>query len=152
MSEDRQAIIDEYGEVDRLAKLWQPQVNPHLKRKAELQSIIEGWYVDHPADQTALEQGREYQLEVSERHNQRELTEAARQKAFYKFQRLRTATTAGKISRFPVFSVFSVTLADIKKHLGEACLDQIAPSARTGPRTYKVVAKAAASSVAVKAA
>jgi transcriptional regulator GlxA family with amidase domain len=141
---ERQAAIDRYGEARRQYSLWSAPVNPHAAELAEAKAAIEALYVDHPADQRDLAEGLKYQLDVSERHFERELTPDAKQKAFYKFQRLRIIEKGDKIVRFPVFSVFSVTLDAIEKHLGEKYLDLIAPKHRTGPRTYKAIAKEAA--------
>jgi len=139
----RQAAIDRFGEADRLMKLWRAPVNPHQQERAQALAALETLYESHPAEETDVAQGESYQLEVSARHHQRELTDEAKQNAFYKLQRLRTIVK-GKIERFNVFSVFSVTLEAIEKHLGEPYLDSIAPKKRTGRRTYKAVAKAAA--------
>lgn len=141
---ERQAAIDRFGEAKRQYSLWSAPVNPHAAELAEAKAAIEALYVNHPADQRDLSEGLKYQLEVSEKHFERDLTEEAKQKAFYKFQRLRTLEKGDKIVRFKVFSVFSVTLAAIEKHLGEKYLDAIAPKHRTGQRTYNTVAKEAA--------
>lgn len=139
----RQQAIDRYGEADRQYKLWKAPVNPHAEELAEAKAAIEALYETHPAEEGDVAEGLQYQLAVSKRQNERDLTDEARSKAFYRFQRLRTIDK-GKIVKFPVFSVWSVTLDAIKKHLGESFLDSIAPQHRTGRRTYTVVAKQAA--------
>jgi hypothetical protein len=139
----RQIAIDRFGEADRQYRLWKAPVNPHAEELAAATVAIQAIWENEPAEQGYLEDGLKYRLEVSKRQNERYLTCEARSKAFYKFQRLRTIER-GKIVRFPVFTVFSVTLDAIKKHLGEPFLDSIAPAARTGRRTFRIVAKEAA--------
>lgn len=147
---ERQAIVDEFGEVKRQADLWKPTVNPHLKRLSELSAIIQGWYEKHPADQADLFLGASYQLEVKPCQFERNLTVSAIRKAFDRFKKLKIFDSAGKPAKFDPFTVFSVTQAAIKDRLGEPFLDEIAPKQRTGRRTFSVVPRAAA--VPVKAA
>ncbi len=138
----RSAVIDEYGEKLRLAKLWTPSVNPHLVRLAELGAVIDGWYADFPAEQNDTQEGALYRLEVRPRQFERELSTDAR------------ATVFRSLKRHGVnpFTVFLVTQAEIMKHLGEAFLDSVAPKTRTGRRTFSVLAKAAPAVALKKAA
>ena len=143
----RETAIDRFGEADRLYRLWKAPVNPHAAELAAAKAAVMDLYADLPADQAAIDEGGRYQVEVSERHNQRTLTEDGLAKAFYKMQRIRTVE-GNKIVRFNPFSVFSVTLEAIRKHLGEPFLDAIAPAERTGPRTYRVAARMPAAKAA----
>ena len=68
------AVIDEYGEELRLARLWTPPVNPHLARVAELAAIIDGWYGDFPAEKPDTQEGVSYRLEVKPRQFERTIT------------------------------------------------------------------------------
>jgi len=140
---DRQAIIDEFGEVDRLMKLWKPQVNPHAKRRTELLAVMESWYVDHPAEEGDLIEGALYQVEVKPRKKHRTMTPAAYKKAFERFRKL-VALDGKTPVKFDPFTVFSTTLEAIKKHLGKHFLDEIAPEEQTGTRDFIAVAKAPA--------
>jgi len=140
---ERRRLVDLYGETVRLASLWQPQVNPHLAKLEELETAIAGWYTDYPADQGDVVRGARYQLEVKAQQFQRTITPQARSKVFYKMRMVKTVV-AGKIQRIDPFAFFTVTQDAIKKILGEAFLDQIAPRARTGRRVFDVVALAPA--------
>jgi len=129
----RQAIVDEFGEVDRKVKLWTPAVNPHLQRRAELQAVIESWYTDYAAGLSDVQQGKLYQLEVSPKQWQQTLTAATQAKAFSLIKRAKLIDP---------FTIFTTTLAAIKSQLGQPFLDQNVPKDRSGRRTITVVAKA----------
>ena len=129
----RQAIVDEFGEVDRKVKLWTPSVNPYLQRRAELQAVIESWYTDYAAGLGDVQQGKLYQLEVSPKQWQQTITAATQAKAFQLIKRAKLIDP---------FTIFTTTLASIKTHLGQAFLDSHVPRNRTGRRTITVVAKA----------
>ncbi len=137
------AVIDEYGEELRLARLWTPPVNPHLARVAELAAIIDGWYGDFPAEKPDTQEGVSYRLEVKPRQFERTITAEGWSKAFYRLRLLKVLDAKGKLQRFDPFTVFRTTQEVITKHLGEAFLDSIAPKQRTGRRTFEVIAKAA---------
>lgn len=144
----RQAILNEYGETDRLLRLWTPPVNPHAARRAELHAIIQSWYVSLPAAETASLDSKQYHLDVKPCQFQRDMGPAAQAKAFRAFQDLdviRAVKGKSKLVKFDPFEVFSTTQAAITSYLGEAFLDEIAPKQRTGQRTFSVVAKAAPS-------
>jgi|GEM_PF-2675811 len=129
----RQAIVDEYGEVDRKVKLWTPTVNPHLQRRAELQAVIESWYEDYAPGLGGIQQGKQYQVEVSPQQWQQSLTAETQAKAFALIKRAKLIDP---------FTIFTTTLAALKSHLGQAFLDSHVPRNRTGRRTITVVAKA----------
>jgi hypothetical protein len=129
----RQAVIDEYGEVDRQARLWTPSVNPHLARKQQLEAIIQSWYTELDAKTAAIDEGALYRLEVSAKENRRNMTPAVYSKAFARMKKLKV----------DVWGCFSTTQAAIKKHLGESFLDELAPKEPRGERNLKVIAKAA---------
>jgi len=129
----RQAIIDEFGEADRQARLWTPSVNPHLARRAELAAIIESWYASAPPETSETLDGRSYRLEVKPCQYQRKLTPVVFLEAFKRLKKL----------KLDPFAVFTATQEALRKYLGEPFLDEFAPKERTGRRTFDVVAKAA---------
>lgn len=126
------SLIDEFGEIERQLALWKPPANPYAQRRKELLSIMEDWYVSHPAADGDVLQGRLYQLEVTPRYFERETTPTFYRKAF-------NAIRAAKI--VDPFTVFTATLGAIEKHLGLPYLDANAPRERTGIRRFSVVAK-----------
>lgn len=126
----REQIVDEFGELDRLLRLWEPQVNPHQARHAELEATILGWYETAPATESVVIVGRAYQLEVSARGFKRPFTEPAKLKAFRLLK---------KVKDLDVMQFFSVSLADVKTYLGQAFLDQNVPRVQTGARQLNVV-------------
>ena len=129
----RQAVVDAFGEADRQAKLWTPPVNPHLAERAKQLAIIDSWHTDSPADQAFVEEGKLYRLEVSPRQFQRPTGPRLFAEAYRRLKRL----------KIDPFEVLYATLDALKKHLGEPFLDEFAPKARTGRRSYTPVAKAA---------
>lgn len=106
-------------------------------------AALEASYIDFPAERGDIAEGAKYQVRVSPRQNQRELTPKSISLAFYKMRLIKTVVD-GVTVRFDPFTVFTATLDAIKKHLGQAYLDEIAPEQRTGRRTYIAVAKAEA--------
>jgi hypothetical protein len=128
-SPSRKQIVDEYGEVDRKLRLWQPQQNPHQARHAELEAIILSWAADEPAYQSKVVSGLAYQVEVSARGMRSTFTPAAQAKAYELL----------KHAKVPLMQFFSLTLAEAKAHLGPEFVLTNIPKLQTGPRSVNVV-------------
>jgi hypothetical protein len=139
---DRQAIIDELGEVERQFRLWTPGVNPHAARLAELNAIVDSWYKAFDPELSDVQESPRYRLEIKPCQFKRDLTPEAEAAAFLKLKRVKVQDGSGKLVPLDLFSLFHLTQAIIVKYLGEAYLDEIAPQKRTGRRTYKLVPKA----------
>lgn len=139
-ADSRQAIIDRYGEAVRLSRLWRPAVNPHSAEVQALEGIIASWYESESpleAENAQVLEGQLYRLEVKPRQFQRQITTEALRKAYSKLQK------QFRVTKTDIFSVFTATQESLRKYLGEPYLDSIAPKARTGRRTFSVVAKEA---------
>ena len=61
LSPEQRTLVDEFGELDRKYRLW----NPDLKRYEALKHIIKPWFRDLPGDQAATAQGTTYTLNVT---------------------------------------------------------------------------------------
>jgi hypothetical protein len=138
----RQAIIDELGEVERQFKLWTPGVNPYASRLAELNAIVDGWYLEADPDSTDIQEGARYRLEVKPCQFKRELTAKAQAAAFARLKKVKIQDGSGRLVPLDLLSLFKLTQATILKYLGEQFLDEIAPARRTGKRTYRLLPKA----------
>lgn len=130
------------GEVERKFRLWSPGVNPHAARLAELRATVLAWYAKEAPGNSFVEEGKAYRLLVKPCQYRRNVTAAAQKAAF----------DAMDEKGLDPFMVFKATQEAIQKLLGEPYLEQIAPKARTGPRTMSLVAKAAPVSVKGKEA
>ena len=150
--EDRQAIIDELGEVDRQYRLWTPGVNPYAARLAELNAIINSWYEGFDRELSDVREGARYRLEVKPCQYKRVLSPEAEAAAFERLKQVKVQDGTGKLVPLDPLSLFTLSQAMIVKYLGEAYLDEIAPKSRSGKRTYKLVAKAAPQLVKPKVA
>lgn len=62
----REALIDEYGELDRQYRLWQP----HEKRYEALKAEIKGWYENTPAEMPQVAEGTLYRLSLTAQQNE----------------------------------------------------------------------------------
>jgi hypothetical protein len=60
-----EALIDEYCELAEKMAAWQPALNPHAARFAEVSSLILGRYAQAPADRSILAPGARYLLPIS---------------------------------------------------------------------------------------
>ena len=123
-------IVDEYGEVDRKLRLWQPQQNPHQARHAELEGIILNWAADEPANQSKVISGLAYQVEISAKGMRSNFTTEAQTKAYHLLK---------KMDGVDLMRFFSVTQAEAKTYLGKAFLDANVPKLQTGSRTVSIV-------------
>lgn len=139
---DRQAIIDELGEVERQFRLWTPGVNPHAARLTELNAIVDSWYEKFDPELSDIQESARYRLEIKPCQYKRDLSPEAQAAAFARLKRVKVQDGSGKLVPLDMLSLFHLTQAQIIKYLGEAYLDEIAPQKRTGRRTYKLVPKA----------
>jgi hypothetical protein len=136
-------LIDEFGELDRKLRLWQPQANPYIERHAELEAQIQSWAEGKPANKSVVESGLKYQIEISAQGNKRPFSDAARLAAYQACKR---------IKGLDLFRFFSITQADVKAHLGKAWLDKYLPLLAIGTRTVSVVPLVEAKPASRKAA
>lgn len=126
---DQQAIIDEFGEMDRQAKLAQPAI----ARRDELRKMLITLVADEPADAPVVLEGKKYQVYCTPAAKQRKIVSLPKilkvlgQKAFL------------KLVSFPVSAVEHIPL-----DLRDTCIEET----RTGPRTVTAVPKAAHQAVA----
>ena len=61
------AIIDEFGELERLVATWKPRIDRH----AELRKVIEHWFSADVADESHTLDGRLYRVVASARAKRR---------------------------------------------------------------------------------
>ena len=125
------AEIDEFGEVRRQIKLLESSV-PYQREKV-LKSLILDAARSSPADQPVEYKGSLYSVVVSPAEQERKLTLAAKKKIF----------AALKRGGLDPLSLFSVTLENVKVHLGESYLDSLVEKERTGSRKPTEVLMAA---------
>jgi hypothetical protein len=135
ISPAKQATIDKFGECDRKLRLWLPTVNPYQAEHDKLEAEILSWSIDLAADQSDVVSGKSYQAEVSARGFQRTFTREAEAAVFDALK---------KIQGLSLAQFFSITLADVKAHLGKPFLEQHVPQRQTGPRKVTVVPRAEA--------
>lgn len=62
----RESLIDEYGELDRKYRLWQP----YEKRYEALKAEIKGWYADAPAEVPQVAEGTLYRVNLTAQQNE----------------------------------------------------------------------------------
>jgi hypothetical protein len=114
---NRAALIDEYGDIERLRR----EFAPTEKRYEQLREEIKSWFEASPADKEFIEKGARYQLTVSMRANARIVDIAA----VYK-----------KLGLKKFLRACSVTLKALAEFLTEPEIDALASSGRTGARSY----------------
>jgi hypothetical protein len=131
---DIQSLIDEFGEADRQFKLFVPQVNPHAARRALALMELQRRYADLAADQQKIEDGRAYQLVVTQRELQHPITLAVKKNAWRALKRLK---------KDPL-DIFGTTLGQLKQELGKAFVTKHVPEVRGGSRDFVVTALAKA--------
>lgn len=143
----RAQIADEYGELLRRVAEAEVRITKEVGvdwvRIDQVKELINAWYLKHPVDQPAVEEGKSYFLEATACQNERELPLAAKRKLF--------AAMKKKLGADPL-ALFTVTQEAVKATLGGAAVDEYFTKERTGPRKYKVVAKAPPAAAREKAA
>jgi len=133
-SAERAALVDEFGELDRLTK----QFAPTAARRDDLRKIIVGWAADLPTDQNTTYDGALYQVRVSECQEERNLDVKAKRKIF------------GILKLWRSMELFTITLKAViaAPELGGEVLGELASYERTGPRHLVAVAIAPAATPA----
>lgn len=131
MTHEQQALIDEFGELDRQVLEFKPRADRHKK----LKDTIAGWFGTRPDEQCEAE-GQLYRVRVGPRAVERKIT---KMRALYRFlglaEFLRRCT-------FPLKTLDSVA-DDPSKYV---------ESAATGPRKVVAVLKAAVEKPKARAA
>ena len=123
-------LIDRYGELSRQIELLKPAIAEHKM----LGQVIQGMFVDSPADQPRTLSGRLYTLQVSARELQTSIVN------------IRSVYKALGVQQF--LEKCSITLKAVKDSVSEERYLKLVQTARTGPRTLKAVAHMPASQVA----
>ncbi len=78
LTDEQRALVDEYAEVRKLVKSWQPNVNPHMARFLALGAAIQSWLENLPADQEIVATGYLYDLPLTARRKSRSLIRVTR--------------------------------------------------------------------------
>ena len=117
----RQAIIDEFGELQEKVDAFKPT----RERHANLRELIAGWYEKCPETQPYLELGQRFTLQVSECSNERSIFSMAKL-----FRRLGVDTFL-KLCKFPLAAVDTNVPAE--QH------EEFLAQTQTGPRKIKVI-------------
>jgi len=144
----RAQIADEYGELLRRVAEAEVRITREVgvdkQRIDQVKEMIEAWYLKHPPEQPAVEEGKQYFLEATPCEFQKELDIKAKRKLYTALKK--------KLGVDPL-ELFSITQEAVKTTLGTAAIEEFYTKERTGPRKFKVVAKAPpAPAVAVKPA
>lgn len=128
----RSQQVDEFAVLDNQVKAFAPTA----KRHAALASEIRGWYQDHPADSPTLAEGKDYDILVAERTEERTLGLKAKAKIF------------AVIGKAAALSFFSLTLKAATAAVGEVMVEELATKERTGYRKLVPIAKVSAQKAA----
>lgn len=115
----RAKVIDELG---RLADKLEP-VKPLLKRYEELRKQIAGWFDAEPAEQAFVEAGKAYEVEISERAEERTVN---------------IAKLAKKLGPRKFLGVVKVPMSVLDQHVSPEDQKDMVTTARTGGRRVKV--------------
>ena len=122
----RQAKIDRYGELDRLAELRTPD---ELERKA-LKEEIESWHEDKPGDCAISEAGKSYVILMSARRKERTVTD--KRKAFNLLKK--------RLGMDGLITALEIGLGFIDKHCTASEREAFVVTELSGYRTFSVVA------------
>lgn len=137
LTKDKQALIDEFGELLRKIAEAEVRITREVgvdrERLEAVKDTINAWFKDTPPGDPAVEEGQLYFLESTAREYERELPIKAKRTIFKLLK--------AKLGSDPL-GLFGITLEAVKTHLGKAVLDELAVKERTGQRRLKVVAKA----------
>src|SRR5262249_50809533 len=125
-SENRAALIDEYGRIDAQLKLTEPLQHRH----EFLRRVIQGWYADSAADQSYVADGEQYLVQVGAKALRRTITNMNAVKARIGWQ------------RFLKLASISMTKLDTVIPIDEQ--EAFVHCDRTGPRNIRLIAKYAA--------
>ena len=117
----RESLIDEYAELRQKMRAWNANVNPYAARFDELNRLILSWYEDHPADRSAIAEGRRWKLPITARRWQRSIQNLA---GFFR-----------KVGRERFLELCSVTLGAIEKEISADKLELYIHSEQSGNRS-----------------
>ena len=115
-TKDRAALIDEYGNVDRLRK----EFAPYEKRYQALRAEIASWYEASPPDATYIEKGLRYTIEIGARATESTINVKGAHKALGLVKFLKAC---------------SITLKALRAALAPEEADKLVSTARTGSRS-----------------
>jgi len=121
VTEDRAAIVDEYGELSRRIQ----ELKPTTARAEQLRKTIQGWYDNEPADQSFTAIGRKFSVQVSARANKRSIRD------IFKLARV--------LGRQLFMSIATVRMEDLDRHLTEDQANKLIAVDQTGPRKIEPV-------------
>lgn len=119
VSSIRAKVIDELG---KLAEQLEP-ARPLLKRYDEIRKQIAGWFDGEPADQTFVEAGKAYEVEISERAEERTIN---------------IAKLAKKLGPKRFLTVVKVPMSALDQHVSPEDQRDMVTTERTGGRRVKV--------------
>lgn len=132
----RSQIADEYAELLRRVAEAEVRITQEVgvdrERIVTVKALITAWYLKHPPEQGAVEEGRLCFLEATPCEYERELPLKAKRKLFKAMK--------AKLGADPL-ALFNVTQEAVKATLGVAAVDEYYTKERTGPRKFKVVPK-----------
>ena len=118
-------VVDEYGELDRLIQAHKVIADRHEL----LKKTIKSWFDDHPADQPAVANGRQYTLQISARQVERTLAPARVWKL---------------VGRDKFLSICQIAIGKLEELVGKGEVAKLAVEAQTGSRRIKAIAAAPA--------
>jgi len=122
----RQAKIDRYGELDRLAQLRAPD---ELERKA-LKEEIEAWHQDAPGDSAISEAGKAYVVLMTACRKERTVTD--KRKVFNLLKK--------RLGIDGLITALDIGLGFIDKHCTATEREDFVVTELSGYRTFTVVA------------
>lgn len=111
--------VDRLG---KLAKLIEP-IRPALKEYEDLRKEIVAWFEDQPADKVCIESGKLYEVEASEKGEERTIN---------------IAKLAKKLGPKRFLAVVTVPMKLLDQHVSPEDQKDMVTSARTGSRRVKV--------------
>lgn len=123
---ERAAIIDEYGELQRRVD----EFRPVAERCAMLARTIASWYADEPPEESFVEEGRRYSVQISPRTVKRTIVNMAKLYAL--------------VGKAKFLEMATVTLSAVDKHVAAPLHSKFIRAEMTGERRVKAVAKASA--------
>ncbi len=119
-------LVDEFSELDRQVSLLKPVLDRHEALKKQ----IKAFYECHPADQTAVAQGKIWNLQVSAKSNERKWKSIP---ALYKL-----------LKRDVFFRVCQISLKSVEEIVGEPATAELVTTDRTGSRRLTPVLRSPA--------
>ena len=111
----RSQVVDDFG---RLAVKLEP-IRKDLKRYDDLRKEIVGWYAEEPGDEAFVAEGRSYEVEISERSEERVVDIAKLQK---------------KLGSKLFMSIVKVPMGLLDLHVAPEAQKGIVSKEQSGPR------------------